>query len=111
MLASNGCRLPAEPLLSRCRPVRLRALSRADLAGFARHEDARHGSGELSVVVITEALEHPATRARQLSLRAVIRMLDRVAGLEARPAPYSASLAETRSGALSPDGHFPEVFA
>lgn len=35
ILASNDCSLLPEPLLSRCPPVRLRALTQEDLLGFA----------------------------------------------------------------------------
>lgn len=85
VLTSNDFRKLPGPLLSRCPRVRLRDLSPAEVIGFVRQEAVRRGLSEASIGAITEALEHPANRHRQLSLRTVSRMLDRAAMLETGP--------------------------
>lgn len=83
VLTSNDYRRLPEPLLSRCPPIRLSALSRDDLVSFAQREGARRGLLETSIEVITDALgqfEHPG----QITLRSVQRMLERGASLEAQ---------------------------
>jgi hypothetical protein len=88
VLTSNSCHLLPEPLLSRCPPIRLPHLSRADLQVFALREGARRGLSVISVEAITEAIDRTFTDPGQLmSLRAVLRMLDLAGDLEAKPRP------------------------
>lgn len=88
VLTSNSCHLLPEPLLSRCPPIRLPHLSRADLQVFALREGARRGLSVISVEAITEAIDRTFTDPGQLmSLRAVLRMLDLAGDLKAKPRP------------------------
>jgi ATP-dependent Lon protease len=87
VLTSNDWRGLPEPLLSRCPPIGLPEITRADLVAFARRVGARRGLSEASIEAIVEALEHPANRTRRLSLRSVIRMLDRAKDMEGDPPP------------------------
>lgn len=81
ILTSNDCSLLPEPLLSRCPPIRLRALTREDLAGFARRQAKRQGLTDPSTHAIIEALQR-ISRTGQISLRTVLRMVERGAALE-----------------------------
>ncbi|TKA97060.1 AAA family ATPase [Cereibacter changlensis] len=87
VLTTNNRHLLSEPLRSRCTEVRLQQVGVADLVGFARRQGRRRQLSDLSVEAIIAALEHPDTRARRLSLRSVIRLLDRAAELERDPMP------------------------
>lgn len=81
ILTSNDCSLLPEPLLSRCPPIRLRALSQEELVAFARHQAKRQGLTNPSTDAIIEALQR-IPRTDQISLRTVLRMIDRGAALE-----------------------------
>jgi ATP-dependent Lon protease len=85
VLTSNSWHRLPDPLLSRCPPIRLPHISLADLHGFALREGMRRRLSETSIGAITEVISRTALPDRHLSLRAVIRMLDRAADLEARP--------------------------
>lgn len=85
VLTSNTWRRLPDPLLSRCPPIRLPPVSIVDLHGFARCEGMRRGLSEASIGAITEAISRTALPGQHLSLRTVIRMLDRAADLEAKP--------------------------
>lgn len=80
MTSNHHKRLP-EPLLSRCPPIRLRALSTADLTAFAQRHGKRRGLSSLSVEVVVTALQQ-ANSTADISLRTVLRMLDKAATLE-----------------------------
>lgn len=82
VLTSNNYRLLPEPLLSRCPPIRLQAVSRKEIVAFARRQATRQGLSEPSVDAITEALQGAAA-AQKISLRTVMRMIERGASLEA----------------------------
>jgi hypothetical protein len=56
VLTSNDYRQLPEPLLSRCPPIRLGALTRADLVGFAQREGACRGLSLPSIDAITDEL-------------------------------------------------------
>ena len=81
VLTSNDCSLLPEPLLSRCPPIRLRALSQEDLVGFARRQAKLQGLLDTSTDAIIEALQR-IPRSNQISLRTVLRMVERGAALE-----------------------------
>ena len=81
MTSNNHRRLP-EPFLSRCPPIRLQALSTADLTAFATREGSRKLLDEASIEAVCEAIERCGEPAR-MSLRAVVRMIEKAAILEA----------------------------
>lgn len=81
VLTSNNCRLLPGPLLSRCPPIRLRTLTLVELIAFARRQGARRDLSEVSIDAIVQAL-HGAARPEQLSLRTVLRMIERGSSLE-----------------------------
>lgn len=81
VLTSNDYRLLPEPILSRCPPIQLQALSLSDLIGFARRHGQQKGLSAVSVDVIVEAL-HQTSRTADVSLRAVLRMLEKAVTLE-----------------------------
>ncbi len=61
VLTSNTYGLLPGPLLSRCPPIRLRALSLVELIAFARRQGARRDLSEVSIDAIIQAL-HGAAR-------------------------------------------------
>jgi len=81
VLTSNDFRRLPEPMISRCPPILLRELEIAECVAFACREGRRRGLGEASIDAVAETLNHhgPSTR---LSLRTIMRMLDRAATLE-----------------------------
>lgn len=83
VLTSNNCALLPEPLLSRCPPIRLRALSPDELMAFARRQASRQRLSDASIEAIVEALQR-VSAPEQLSLRTVLRMIERGASLEGR---------------------------
>jgi len=83
VLTSNDFKMLPEPLLSRCSPIRLRALSQSELVNFARRQGLRKGLSETSVDAITDALQ-TSTAKTAVSLRTVMRMIDRGTALEGR---------------------------
>ena len=85
VLTSNDCRLLPAPLLSRCPPVRLRHLTRAELTDFVRYEGARRNLSEPAVEAIAGVLAHPSLRGRRPNLRIAARMLQRAADLQNAP--------------------------
>ena len=84
MTVNDAQRLP-EALRSRCPPLRLSALTRADLRDFASRQGARRGLSDASIDAILEVIDAYANRAQTPSLRSLIRMLDRAADLESKP--------------------------
>lgn len=85
VLTSNDCRLLPEPLLSRCPPVRLRHLTRAELTDFVRREGVKRALSEAAVEAIAGVLAHPSLRDQRPSLRIAARMLQRAADLQNAP--------------------------
>ena len=55
------------------------------LCGFARAETARRGLSVDSTEAIVMALAHPIARTKYISLRSVIRMIEKAEVLERRP--------------------------
>jgi len=84
MTANSRGGLP-EPLLSRCPPLMLPALSLPDLIGFAEREGAARDLTAPALEAVIETLHQQRDRADALSLRVVQRMLDRAEQLERRP--------------------------
>ena len=87
MTSNDFSRLPA-PLLSRCPPLRLQALTLAELIGFAQQQGAARALSETALTTLVEVLEAAPLRPHQLSLRTVIRLLDRAADLQNAPARH-----------------------
>jgi hypothetical protein len=77
-----------EPLRSRCPPLRLSALTLADLRDFASRQGARRGLSDVSIEAILQVIDGLANSPQALSLRSVIRMLDRADDLENKPRPH-----------------------
>ena len=84
MTANSRGGLP-EPLLSRCPPLMLPALSLPDLIGFAEREGAARDLTAPALEAVIETLHQQRNHADALSLRVVQRMLDRAEQLERRP--------------------------
>jgi len=85
IMTANSRRGLPEPLLSRCPPLVLPALSLSDLIGFAEREGAARGLTAPALDAVIEALHQQRDRTPALSLRLVQRMLDRAEQLERRP--------------------------
>ncbi|ASP20384.1 Lon protease [Antarctobacter heliothermus] len=83
VLTSNNFRDLPTPLLSRCPPIRLSALSLEDLVGFALRESHRRGLSQASSEAIQETLLRLSPQTERLSLRTVIRMIEHAERLEA----------------------------
>lgn len=81
VLTSNDYRRLPEPILSRCPPIQLQALAVYDLIGFARRHGQQKGLSALSVDVLVETLQQ-TSRTTEVSLRTVLRMLEKAATLE-----------------------------
>ncbi|MGY6409439.1 MAG: AAA family ATPase [Alkalilacustris sp.] len=85
VLAANSLRdLPA-PLLSRCHVVPLRPLTTGDLRAFARRESGRRRLSEASTEAILATLTAVGPRSGAVSLRTVLRMLERAEVMERLP--------------------------
>ena len=82
MTANDAEKIPM-PLLNRCAVIDLQRIGLSDLCTFARGEAARRGLSDASAEVM--ALAHPASRTKYISLRGVIRMIERAEVLERRP--------------------------
>jgi hypothetical protein len=85
LTANDGRSVPA-PLRSRCPVINLPDISAAQMAAFAETEGRKLGLSDAALGAILDALDRaPAMIGRRLSLRDVIRMLDRGEALEERP--------------------------
>jgi hypothetical protein len=84
-MTTNNWRLLPEPLLSRCPPIRLPQLTLSDLTGFAQREGAKRGLSNASIEAIAEVLARHGSQTGHLSLRSVIRLIERATSLEAAP--------------------------
>jgi ATP-dependent Lon protease len=80
MTSNNYRRLP-EPLLSRCPPVRLRALTHAELIDFAKRHGEQKGLDSISTDIIAEAIQRCGPSAK-INLRTVVRMIERAVSLQ-----------------------------
>lgn len=87
MTSNDYRRLPA-PLLSRCPPLRLQALTLTELIGFARRQGGARGLSETALATLVEVLEGAAMRPHHLNLRTVIRLLDRATDLQNAPTQH-----------------------
>jgi hypothetical protein len=85
VLTSNDWRRLPKPLLSRCPPLHLRAVTPLELQGFAKSQGLKRGLGEAAIDAIIETITYLAARSAPQSLRSVLRMIDRAENLEARP--------------------------
>ncbi|MDZ4312092.1 MAG: AAA family ATPase [Cypionkella sp.] len=85
VLTSNTCDLLPAPLLSRCPPIRLRHLTRAELTQFVRREGMRRVLSDIAIETIAEVLAHPSVLGHNPSLRLAARMLQRAADFERAP--------------------------
>jgi len=92
VLTSNNYHALPEPLLSRCPPIALRALTTDELVMFIWREGRKQGTSDVALGAAVEAFKR-ASRASQPSLRTAARVLQRAADLECLP---------TRHGAGSP---------
>ncbi|WP_121633353.1 AAA family ATPase [Tropicibacter alexandrii] len=82
VMTANGIEgLPA-PLMSRCVLITLGDITVSDLIAFATREGARRGLEVASIDAISEAIIQVKGG---ISLRDVVRMLERAEGLESRP--------------------------
>uniref|UniRef100_UPI0011AF17A0 AAA family ATPase n=1 Tax=Acidimangrovimonas sediminis TaxID=2056283 RepID=UPI0011AF17A0 len=85
ILISNSTAPLPEPLLSRCRIVRLGSPGPEHLIQFAWQEGRRRDLSELSIGAIEESIRRLIYVEEKISLRTVIRQLERAAFLEAKP--------------------------
>ena len=85
VLTSNNWRCLPEPLLSRCPPICLPALTLPNLIGFVHRQGRLRALTDISVEVMIQALQMHSRHPERLSLRTAIRLLDRAAVLEAAP--------------------------
>lgn len=85
VMTANSLNGLPEPFMSRCPPLMLGDLTIADLTAFAEREGNRRGLSGTSLEVIDEVLWKMGTRRQPISLRAIIRMLERAERLERSP--------------------------
>lgn len=85
VMTVNSTRPLPKPLLSRCPAIRLPELTTDDLRGFARRQGARRGLSDFSIAVIAEAIEAVGNPSRSVSLRTVMRMIQRAETFEVAP--------------------------
>lgn len=85
VMTANDAHLISAPLLNRCTLIELDRVGLADLCNFARGEAERRGLSEVSAEVIVETLVSPEARRKVISLRSVIRMIEKADVLEGKP--------------------------
>ena len=85
VMTANDVEMVPMPLLNRCTVVDLPPIGFHDLCGFARADTARRGLSEDSAEAIVLALAHPIARSKYISLRGVIRMIEKAEVMEGRP--------------------------
>lgn len=86
VMTANDVHRTPEPVRSRCQVIELPDISPAQLADFALGQGRRMGLSEDGIAAIVEVLDRaPRVLGRRLSLRDVIRMLERGEMLEERP--------------------------
>jgi len=81
VMTCNNYRVLPEPLLSRCPPIRLRALTLTELIDFAKRHGEQKGLSPFSTENIAEAIQRCGPSAK-LSLRTVLRMIERAVSLQ-----------------------------
>lgn len=84
VLTSNNYHALPEPLLSRCPPIALRALTTDELVMFIWREGRRQGTSDVALDAAVQAFKR-AGQASQPSLRTAARVLQRAADLECHP--------------------------
>lgn len=86
VMTANDVHRVLESVRSRCQLIQLPDITSAQLSAFATAQGQKMGLSEPGVEAILEALERaPKVLGRRLSLRDVIRALERGEGLEERP--------------------------
>jgi len=86
VMTANDVHKVPEPVRSRCQVIQLPDITRAQLKAFARAQSQKMGLSDPGVEAILEAIDRaPKALGRRLSLRDVIRMLERGEELEKRP--------------------------
>lgn len=84
VLTSNNCHALPEPLLSRCPPIALRAVTIDELVAFIWREGRKQGISEVALDAAVEAFTRVG-QGSQPSLRTAARVLQRAADLECQP--------------------------
>ncbi|NDW02622.1 AAA family ATPase [Salipiger sp. PrR002] len=84
VLTSNNCRALPEPLLSRCPPLTMRALTTDELVTFIWREGRNQGTSDVALDAAVEAFIRSDQKG-QPSLRTATRVLQRAADLESHP--------------------------
>ena len=86
VMTANTLETLPEPVLSRCRVLRIPDVTPAQLQGFARRRGAALGLPDAAVDAVAEVIDRaPETLRSRLSLRDVNRMLERAQDLASRP--------------------------
>lgn len=85
VMTANSRRGLPDPLLSRCPPIVLPALTLSDLIAFAERQGASRDLSAPALDAIIETLNRQQGREPELSLRIVQRMLERAKRMERRP--------------------------
>lgn len=85
VLTSNDCSVLPAPLLSRCPPVRLRALTSSELVDFILREGRKKGVGATALEAAVEAFERAGHQQHPPSLRTAARVIQRAYDLERHP--------------------------
>lgn len=86
IMTANQVERAPEPVRSRCQIIRLSDITPEQMADFAILEGKRLGLSEAGIAAVVDAIGiAPRLLGRRLSLRDVIRMLERGEALEARP--------------------------
>ena len=86
VMTANAVHLAPEPVRSRCAVIAPPDIAPAELAAFSLRQGRRMGLSDEGIAAIVEVLEcAPKMLGRRLSLRDVIRMLERGVMLEERP--------------------------
>lgn len=86
VMTANDVHKVPETVRSRCQLIQLPDITPVQLSAFAKAQGQKMGLSDLGVEAILEALDRaPKVLGRRMSLRDVIRALERGEGLEARP--------------------------
>lgn len=85
VLTANSLNGLPEPLLSRCPPVPLGPVPRADLMRYARRDCENRGLPEPAIEAVMDCLATAPPAAAGLSLRSVRRLIDRIETLATMP--------------------------
>lgn len=85
IMTSNTLETVPEPLLNRVRVIELSPLSPDDLVGFAKSECERRNLGQPVRKAVIKAIRSVGHARRDVSLRGIVRMVDRAEMAERRP--------------------------